>query len=802
MTHSQGNVETPSALAGVRVVDCTDELGAYGPRLLAALGAEVVRLVDARYVAAARADEYELYFNADKAVVVVDPKDDARRREVVRLVEHADVVIECVDHWLLKTLGLTAHRIAHANPRAVHTRIATLGLDGPDARQRASDLTLMARGGLMWLAGEPDRPPLRAAGHQSAIAVGLYAAVGSLMALLAAEASGRGQRVDVSGLEVVATALENAVQFWDLERTVRKRVGSRPREAGSGLFRCRDGDVYMMAGRLSTPRGWVAIVEWLNEAGTAGARALEEPQWTDYAFRTTPEATAHFFEVFGRFAAERRMVDLYEEGQRRGIVICPLNTPRDLLADRQLRHRRFFAPMDIGGARRLVPRGPFRMSATPLRAPSAPRVVDAASIEWKSAPVALAAPGSMPRGALPLAGLRVADFTWVGAGPFATKLLADHGAEVIKIESAGRLDALRTMPPYPGGKPGINRSGYFANRNTSKKSVALNLGDRRGIELARRLIAESDIVANSFSAGTMEKWGLGYEDCRALRADIIYLSMPMHGGDGPHGQFLGYGAAMSALSGLYATTGYRDGRPTGTGTNYPDHVPNPCHAAVALLAALRHRRRTGQGQSIELSQVESTVCALGPLVLAAQARDGAAWPRLGNREPGVAPHGVYPARGDDRWIAIACWNDDDWSALCRLANGGWDNDLRFATLQARLEHEDALDEAIGRWTASHDAFVLAEQLQHAGLDAAPVQHARDVVERDPQLRHAGHWIRLSHPEMGDCLYNAPPFHLETTPGTLRSPAPRLGEHTDEVLGSMLGLAQDEIDRLRAAGVLT
>jgi crotonobetainyl-CoA:carnitine CoA-transferase CaiB-like acyl-CoA transferase len=799
MTRSGANAAIPSALAGVRVIDCTDELGAYGTRLLAALGADVVRLLDSR--TARPRDEYDLYFNADKAVATINPANGDDKEAITRLVERADLIVESVDNSPLGAIGLTAERIAAINPRAVHTRIAALGAEGSDSRlQRASDLTLMARGGLMWLAGEPGRPPIRPAGHQSAIAIGLYGVVGSLIALLEAEAAGRGQIVDVSGLEVIVTALENAVQFWDLERTIRKRVGSRPREAGSGLFPCEDGYVYLMAGRLSTPRGWVATVEWLNECGVAGADALLEPAWSEYSFRITPEATARFLEIFGRFAAHRRMADLYEEGQRRGIIVCPLNTALDLLKDPQLRHRRFFVTMDTGSERRQVPRGPFRMSATPLRVPQPARAIDARAIEWAaSVPAAERSRANGPRW---LSGIRVADFTWVGAGPFATKLLADHGAEVIKIESARRLDALRGMPPYPDRNPGINRSGYFANRNTSKKSVTLNLGDPRGVELARRLIARSDIVANSFTAGTMEKWGLGYEDCRALRHDIIYLSMPMHGGDGPHGRFLGYGAAMSALSGLYAATGYSDGAPTGTGTNYPDHVPNPCHAAVALLAALRHRRRTGQGQSIELSQVESTICALGPLVLAAQSEHENALVRLGNREPGVVPHGVYPAKGDDRWIALACWNDEDWAVLCRMANVGWETDPRFATLPARVANESALDEDIGRWTTERDAFVLAAQLQSAGVDAAPVQHAQDLVERDAWLRDTGHWVRLHHPEMGDCLYDAPPFRLRATPGGLRSPAPLLGEHTDEVLASVLSMAPHEIASLRAAGVLT
>ena len=801
MSDTRQTSSPPAALAGVRVLDCTDELGAYGPRILASLGAEVVRMVDAKRTEGMPRDEYDIYLNACKTVVAIDPANPEHRTLLSQLLGGADIVVESTSGSLLQASEADLDQTREPSSPLIHVRISPLGNDGPDSGHRASDLTLMARGGLLWLAGEQDRAPVRPAGHQTAIATGLYGAIGSLIALLHAEATCEGQRVDVSGLEVVATALENSVQFWDLERTLRKRTGSKPREAGSGLFRCKDGFIYLMAGRLTTPRGWVSIVEWLNEAGIEGAKALEQPAWKEYSYRTTPEATAYFLGIFGRFAADRSKFDIYEEGQRRGIVVCPLNTPLDLLEDRQLRHRRFFVPMDVGQRSILVPRGPFVMSATPLRKPRSAEQRDPLGFPvWQKRPASAARRQSrrMP----PLAGIRVADFTWVGAGPFTTKLLADYGAEVIKIESAGRLDALRTTPPFRDKVVGINRSGYFANRNTSKKSLTLNLRDSRGIELARQLIAKSDIVANSFAAGTMDKWGLGYDECRKLRKDLIYLSMPMHGGDGPHGQFVGYGAAMGALSGLYASTGYPDIEPTGTGTNYPDHVPNPCHAAIALLAALRHRRRTGEGQNIELSQVESTVCALGPLVVAAQTKGLDAALLLANREPGIAPHGVYPAQGDDRWIAIACWNERDWAILCSIADAGWQSDPRFATIKSRLANQDALDHAIAAWSRNHDAFAMAARLQDHRIDAAPVQHAQDVVERDVQLRHARHWVRLHHAEMGASIYNAPPFRLSLTPGELRSPAPLLGEHTDEILTSVLGHARADIEALHAEGVLT
>ncbi|MBI4189492.1 MAG: CoA transferase [Betaproteobacteria bacterium] len=795
------------ALSGVRVLDCADELGAYCSNLLAGLGADVIRVSSAAGTRLAEATPAGLYLNAGKRCVTFDPADANDRTWLFELARSADVVVETGPSGLLSAAGIAREALQEANPALVLTRVTPLGSDGPDGGRYASDLTLMARGGLMWLAGDPDAPPVRPAGHQSVVAAGLYAAIGTLIALLHSESTKEGQRVEVAALECIASALENAVQYWDLEHTIRKRAGSKPREAGSGLYPCRDGYVYMMAGRLSTPRGWISVVEWLNEAGVPGAAELKRSEWSSYDYRTRPDATALFTKLFVGFAAERGKTELYEEGQARGIVICPLNTPLDLLTDRQLRHRRFFVPLkgSVLGRRVLFPRGPFVLSRTPFRtAPSVALDATRGGPEWRAAKAPVPRRRAAPSGGLPLAGIRVADFTWVGAGPFATKILADHGAEVIKIESTTRIEALRVIPPYRDKVSGVNRSGYFANRNTSKKSLTLNLRDPGGVDLARGLIAASDIVANSFAPGTMEKWGLGYEDCRKLRSDIIYLSMPMNGNDGPHGQYLGYGAAIGALSGLYASTGYSDRDPVGTGTNYPDHVPNPGHAAVAMLSALRHRQRTGEGQAIELSQVESTIYALGPLVLAAQLAEGAQANalRLGNREPGVAPHGVYPAAGDDRWLAIACWSEVEWQALCRAAGGeSWPREPRFASLAGRLQHEDELDRALARWSGRHDAFELAARLNDAGVDAAPVQHAQDVVERDPQLRYLGHWVRLRHPEMGESVYDAPPFRLSATPGRLRSPAPLLGEHTESICHDLLGISEEEVAGLIAGGVL-
>lgn len=402
---------------------------------------------------------------------------------------------------------------------------------------------------------------------------------------------------------------------------------------------------------------------------------------------------------------------------------------------------------------------------------------------------------------LPLTGIRVADFCWLGAGSYCTKLLADMGADVIKIESSARLDSLRLAPPYKDGIAGVNRSGYFADRNTSKRSITIDMKHPQALGLVLRLIERSDIVSNNFTPGVMEKFGLGYESVRKVKPDIVYLAMSMQGSEGPERSYLGYGASMVSLTGLHDLSGLPDREPAGTGTNYPDHVPNPCHAAFALLAAMRHRRRTGQGQFIDLAQVEPTIALLGPTLLDLTA-NGRVQQRQGNRHASMAPHGVYPCRGEDQWIAIAVQDNASWVQLkLTLRKPTWALDSRWDDLQHRMDGAKELDALLAQETASWDGRELMSELQKRGVAAGVVQTAKDVVEADPQLAHRKHWIALDHAEMGRALYNAPPFRYRRSKVGVRGPAPLLGEHTREVLDQLLGIQDQEYEQLKAENVL-
>lgn len=398
-----------------------------------------------------------------------------------------------------------------------------------------------------------------------------------------------------------------------------------------------------------------------------------------------------------------------------------------------------------------------------------------------------------------LQNIRFADLTWAGAGPFCTKIFSDFGADVIKIESATRLDSVRTGGPFKDRKFGVNRSGYFASRNTGKKSVVLDLKSEAGRRLVFDIIREADVISNNFGPGAMDRMGLSYEAVRDVKPDIIYLSMPMYGEDGPRAELLGVGMTISAVTGLMWSTGYRPDDPVGPGTHYPDHAANPYHAAFAILAALRRRRQTGDGMKIDLSQVESTINFIGTAATRV-AMTGNDQPQAGNASAEMAPHGVFRCAGEDQWCAVAVTTDAEWQAFARAIGAAeLAGDPRFAKASDRVAHREELETMITQWTSARGAGEAADTLRQAGVPAAVVAHSRYLIETDPQLAARDYWQRVEHPELGNSLYASPPYRVDGERVELARP-PLLGEHTRDVLDGLLGLEAEEIDRLDAAGV--
>jgi len=400
-----------------------------------------------------------------------------------------------------------------------------------------------------------------------------------------------------------------------------------------------------------------------------------------------------------------------------------------------------------------------------------------------------------------LDGIRVIDFTRVLAGPGAARMLADHGAEVIKIEVVTG-EVARFVIPSKGFIRGINLSGYYNNINRNKLGTTLNLADPRGVELAKRLVAIADVVIENFSAGVMDRLGLGYEALKEVKSDIIMVSMPGFGQTGPYRTYASYGPTLQAVAGMTYLTAFPDHEPAGFGYSYSDYTGG-WPAQYAILAALHRRHKTGKGLFIDLSQMEALCALLGPSMLDYSVNKRAAQP-TGNRLPhrSAAPHGAYRCQGEDRWCVISVFNENEWHAFCQaIGNPAWTKDEKFSTLLARTEHMDELDRLIEEWTTKRTAEEVMETLQRAGVAAGVVQNSRDLFESDPQLKHYQFFKEMEHPVIGRVAYENVPFKLSETPGELRRPAPRLGEHNEYVFGELLNMSKEEIAKYMEEGVI-
>ena len=397
-------------------------------------------------------------------------------------------------------------------------------------------------------------------------------------------------------------------------------------------------------------------------------------------------------------------------------------------------------------------------------------------------------------------GIKVADFTWVGVGPQLCRELAEHGATVVRVESHRRPDVLRVSAPFKDGKTGINRSALGTAYNTNKYGISLDLNKPKAQEVARRLVAWADIVGDSMTPGTMAKWGLDYESCHRINPGVIYFSTTQQGQYGPHHTFQGFGYHANALLGISGCTGWPDSEPTLVVTPWTDYI-SPWYLLIAIIGALLRRRKTGEGMYIEQAQLEAGLTFMAPHVLDYTVNKRIVT-RSGNRDRYMSPHGVYPCRGADRWVAIAVANDQPWQRFCEvIGNPTWTRDPKFTTILRRRENEDELDKLIGAWTKDYPPEQVMTMMQDAGVPAGVVETGEDVLN-DPQLKHRQHFRVLNHPEIGAHSYHAPAYRLSKTPCDIERPGPCLGEHNEYVYRQILGFSDDEIADMLVEGVIT
>ena len=818
MTERSKVREFEGPLAGINVIDLAGDPGLFAGRLFGELGADVIRVEPTAgdpsrkrqpFLGGERGIERSLYhqhFNANKRGVTIDVNSERGAELVRRLASTADVLIETASPGAMDTLGLGYEALRVSNRGLLYVTITPFGQAGPFRDYRGSDLIATATSGLMYLNGYPDDPPNLPGAEQAYHMGSLVAASATLVALVGRDRDpgGRGRRIDVSLQEAAAMATlqtANANIFTWLGQ-IPKRAGLHALTGGRVLYQCRDERWISFMVPLGAPSLWDGFVEWMVEEGIAGP--LTDEDWGDPAYRQEHADVSQG--IIDELASRHDRADLFHEGQRRRMLVMPVNHARDLVEDEQLIARKFFTSVEHPEfAKALTDVGPpYRFSASPTgnrrRAPLLGEHNEEvlAELEEGSAAPEIAAEPAPPLG-LPLEGLRVADFFWLLAGPITSRVLSDYGADVIKIESEARLDNVRTLGFQPLSGGSVNTNGVFNDGNTNKRSIQLNLGEPRGIELAKEIIRHSDIVTNNFTGDRMDRWGLGYDDLKKIKPDIIMVTMPVMGTSGPYRRYGSYGNGVIAYGGMSMNMGFPDRPPIGLSPLYSDFT-TPYFAVSAIMAAVHHRERTGEGQFIELAQMEATVNLLGTDILEYTANRSLP-PRQGNRSRDYVPQGAYRCAGEDRWCAIQVTDDEDWRRLCDvIGRPELGRDERFVSADSRRAHEDKLDQLISAWTAARDAWDVMDTLQRAGVLAGVVENLEDMVTRDPWLS-TEHFVPVDSDQEGIVFTtHAQPSRIDgMTPALRRSPL--LGEHNEEVYKGLLGLSDEEYVDLLAAQVI-
>ena len=776
-------------LQGVRVVDLAGEPGQITGRVLADLGAEILKLEPrggdplrrvGPFVGERRDPEASLRFaawNAGKTSVVSDADDP----HIDALLAGADVVLD-TPGWP-GALQLDPARAPHA----VWVRITPFGLSGPRANWRATDLGAMAASGNMYVTGFPDRAPLRCSEPSAYAHVGPEAAIATLSGL----ASGRPQVIDVSMQETVIVS--NMGSMWDYAR----ERGSRGRRAGARLgatreiWKCKDGWVSfgLRGGVARAPTYW-KMTKILEEEGLS-TPAWSDRDWDKFNQNELTEQNIREIEApLVAYFARHTMSDLYEMAAADNIMLATANSPREMYASSQLADRSMFA--ELGAIDRFPTRFAIARSADHqieslgAKRP-APALDEGPWPDWSPRRGGAAGEGGAWKG------VRILEFGSGAAGPIASRFFAEHGATVIRVESRSRPEFLRTMAVAMRSPHGLEGSGIFGALNVGKKSVALNLKNPEGLAIAKQLMGWADLVLENFAPKAMRGFGLDYDSMVQECPDLLMVSACMNGQTGPHRNYPGFGSQGSALSGFTLLTGYPDREPVGPFGTITDSLA-PRYCATAMAAALLYHRRTGKGVHIDLSQVEAGQYALSPWLLDYAVNDRIL-ENMGNRSPRTAPHGAFPCRGEDRWIALATWSDEQWAKLAEII--GLDDPL-LSTVAARLERQDEIEQTLSAWTSQHSREEISARLQKEGIEAVPVQDWGDLLE-DPQLASRGHFEKLDHAVVGECWYQHNGFRLSDAPAHYGLPSPTLGGQTDEVLSEILGLSASRIVELKKSG---
>lgn len=814
MAEARAGVASGGPLAGVRVLDLSDSSGRLAGKLLAEMGADVVRLRAGEPGPAMRSVPGGLldwWYDGGTTLLPLDLDADAGRRALRQLVRAADVLIETEAPGRLASLDLGQDRLAAENPRLVHVSLSPFGADGPRAGWQSTDLVMAAAGGILSVNGYPDEP-VTIYGRQMDGTAGFYAALCALAGLRRARATGRGTWIDLSQQQAVVSCSEHLLMFWwwpevlaPLGAPVASRQGALHWIRAYDVVPCKTGYCMVSPSAGGVPQ----LIEWMTERGHPPALP------DDPALAGTPDAVAAFMSAIRSFALELDAHEVFLGGQARHVPFGEVVAIPDVAVNPQHQARGFLRPVEVDGGPVTVPGPLARFSATPCPPPQPPPVasVSPGSSEqevlsrWASSagddgtdggddlrlgvPPAGSADG--PAGdpaAPPLAGLRVIDFTHVLAGPFGTRVLADLGADVIRVQTESRAQGAHA-----------NDFPYSTMWARSKRSITLNMQHEGSVKVLRELVEQADVVIENFSAGVLDGWGAGWSELSAWNPRLIYVSMQGAGTDGPWRDYVTFAPTVHALCGLTALSGPEGRVDCGTGVAVNDHTSGLA-AAVCVLAAIEARERTGRGQHIDLSQFEVGTYLVGPALVdwMANGREAkAAGTRDAFTDP--VPNDVVRTR-DDRWLAVTARDDADWARLAPVL-GSPDG---LTTVEDRRRRRDEVRALLTAWAAARSADDAADALQAAGVPASAVQDASTLTQTDPQLRHRDWVVTVDSPLWGTQSIDRFPAVLHDADGTEVEieyrHSPYLGEHNFEAYGELLGLDPDVIAEHMGEGLFS
>ncbi|MBV6416527.1 MAG: Formyl-CoA:oxalate CoA-transferase [Steroidobacteraceae bacterium] len=773
-----------SELQRPRVLDLGDGIAApFCARLLADGGALVTRIADpAREDRSEGSHSLGIFLHQGKQRLELDLGGNEGREAFRRLAATADVIVESMRPGTMEALGLGYETLAAENPGIVLVSITEFGQTGPYRHHAADHLTISALGGWAYTFGDTGREPLQVGFPVMYYMAGLYGAIGALAALRGRRVDGRGQHVDVSAHEACLNMLSYP--------QVLEQFGCPPLR--------RNFSASLQTFYVETRDGWIALNhlspgQWESTCILLGLPHLAADPTLLSDMERKRAIVPEFMAAANAWAKDKTQMEAFYAAQQLQIPAGIPFAPQELIDCDQLLAREFMTASEQPGS------GELLQPRAPIPAGALGRIGSATAPRARQRVPPHAATRTSPERKELLAGIRIADLTHYRSGPTGTSLLGALGADVIKIEAVQRADGFRFFNTAKPGDPRFYEMGsYFNASNTNKRGITLDLNASRGKELFEQLVTQSDVVIENFSPRVMGNLGFSYAQLQAINPGIIMISMSCFGHTGPWRDFVGFGYVFDQIGGAAAVSGYEGGPPTHMMA--ASDVTSGIMAVYAALLALEERERTGQGQFIDLSQVESLAFLLGPEIIEYQL-SGAQPPRRGNHHPLFSPHNVFPCRGEDEWVSISVETAEQWSALANaLGRPDWLRDERYATAQARKRHEESLEREIAAWTRNRDKREVMWQLQAVGIAAGAVLKPMELLD-DPQFEARGMHQRLARAFAGEHRYPGFPLRFSAAVCEQRRAAPTLGQHNAEVLSGLLGVTAEELEALTKAGVI-